>query len=113
MNATLNPDANVTLHAMVPRHCCCSDVYNSCNAKLSLKQLYAIVSDDNCTGWDDNWSTWFDIPIQNVTEDEVVFSIIITPNSNSTVRGYQSNNITIRLQGMLACLLSMYMLEFQ
>ena len=28
-------------------------------------------------------------------------SIIITPNSNSTVRGYQSNNITIRLQGLL------------
>ena len=106
VNTTLIPDAYVTLHAMVEKDCCCSQNYNSCFTNLYPEELNAVGKHDDCN--DDlggRWNAWFDIPIKNIANDEVVVYIIITPNSNEILPGYPSNNITIRLQGMLLCTL--------
>ena len=101
-NAALLPDENVTLHANISKDCCCREDYNSCFTSLSPEFLNPILRHDDC---DDDlggvWNGWFDIPIKNIPDNEIVVGITITPYSNRSVLPYISNNVTIGLQGTL------------
>ena len=102
-NAALIPSNNVTLHAMINESCCCTEDYDSCHTVLNPEYLNSVNRHDNCNGaLDGLWNARFDIPIVNITDNEVVVNFSITPNpkKGGRVRPYVSNNITIQLQGI-------------
>ena len=101
VNTTRIPDANITLHAEVARHCCCRQGYDSCYADLDPPELDAINWHDDCSNQSSSiWNAWFSIPRMNIVEDVVVVKITITPVSNESVHHYQSS-VVIRLQGIV------------
>ena len=109
-NAARILNEDVTLHAMIDKHCCCSEDYNSCSANLYPKSLNSTNSHDECNNDSSSpWNAWFDIPIKNIAsgEEDAIY-IKLTPNSNEVAPPYVSNNITIQLQGMLIHTLCWY-----